>query len=113
MTVYDLNRDQLTELKQHYYAEKTGEDLSYEELAFIDDYVSDREVLDYYSGTAFTPDDFFCSADDEDVYYNLDISDAMLIDDIPEALREIASAIEDGSYGGMTIYGVRWGLNKY
>lgn len=67
MTVYDLNRDQLQELKQQYYAEKTGKILSYEELAFIDDYVSDAEVYDYYNGTAFTPDDFFCSAgEDED-----------------------------------------------
>ena len=66
MTVYDLNRDQLQELKQHYYAEKTGEDLSYEELAFIDDYVSDAEVYDEYSGTDFTPDDFFSSEGEDD-----------------------------------------------
>lgn len=66
MTVYDLNRDQLQELKQHYYAEKTGEDLSYEELAFIDDYVSDEEVYDYYAGTVFSPDDFLSSAGEDE-----------------------------------------------
>ena len=62
MTVYDLNRDQLTELKQHYYAEKTGEELSYGELAEIDDLVSDREVQEYYSDTSFVMDDFWCTA---------------------------------------------------
>ena len=114
MTVYDLNRDQITELKQAYYAEKTGEDLSYDEIYRIDDLVSDEEVYDEYGGTDFVPDDFFCSeGQDEEVYYNVGISDAMLIDDIPDALREIASAIEDGSYGGMTTYGFNWGLDKY
>ena len=62
LSVYDLNRDQLQELKQRYYADKTGEDLSYEELAFIDDYVTDSEVYEEYAGTSFTNDDFFCSA---------------------------------------------------
>ena len=62
MTVYDLNRDQLTELKQRYYAEATGRDLSYEELANIDFYVTDYDVQREYAGVDFVMDDFFSTA---------------------------------------------------
>ena len=62
MTVYDLNRDQLIELKQQYYQEKTGSPLSYVELSIIDDLVSDEEIYDAYNGTRFVPDDFFGSS---------------------------------------------------
>ena len=62
MTVYDLNRDQLTELKQRYYADATGRDLSYEELANIDFYVTDYDVQHEYADYSFTNDDFFCTA---------------------------------------------------
>ena len=68
MTVYDLNREQLTELKQSYYTQlldERGESPSYGELADIDDYVSDEEIFDAYAGTDFVPDDFFCSAGEE------------------------------------------------
>ena len=115
MTVYDLDRDQLQELKQHYYAEKTGEDLSYEELANIDDYVSDEEVYDEYDGTDFVPEDFFCSeGQDEDdfVSFSLGIEASGSKYDIASDLRQIADAIENGYYGGIANYGTSWGLDK-
>lgn len=62
MSVRDLPRDALHELKERYYAEKYDQDLSYGELANIDDIVSDEEVFDEYDGTSFTEDDFFCLA---------------------------------------------------
>ena len=69
MRVYDLNRDQLTELKQNYLTQKLdeqGDGISYEELAFIDDYVSDEEIFEEYAGTEFVNDDFACSAGQEE-----------------------------------------------
>lgn len=62
MSVEELPREALQELKQRYYAEKYDEELSYGELADIDDIVSDEEVFDEYGGTSFTEDDFFCLA---------------------------------------------------
>jgi len=61
MTVHDLNRDQLTELKQAMYSED-NESVSYGELAAIDELVSDEAVKERYEGYVFTADDFFCSA---------------------------------------------------
>ena len=65
MTVYELNPDQLTELKQSYYAQLVDRDLSYDELANIDFYVTDYDVRKAFAGTVFTNDDFFCSAGQE------------------------------------------------
>ncbi len=63
MTVRELNRDQLEELKQHYLTEMNGDNgTSYEELAFADNIVSDEEIYDAYADTIFTNDDFFCTA---------------------------------------------------
>lgn len=62
MSVEELPREALQELKQRYYAEKYDKDLSYDELADIDNIVSDEEVFDEYGGTLFTEDDFFCLA---------------------------------------------------
>lgn len=67
MTVCDLNRDQLQELKQRYYADITGEDLSYDEIYRIDELVSDAEIFVAYAGTEFVNDDFSCSAGQEDI----------------------------------------------
>ena len=89
MTVYDLNRDQLQELKQRYYAEQTGEDLSYDEIYRIDELVSDEEVYDEYGGTDFVPDDFFSSTgEDEDTT----LEDKLL------ALEAKVRFIQDSSY---------------
>lgn len=91
MTVYDLNRDQLTELKQRYYAEATGRDLSYEELANIDFYVTDYDVQREYEHVDFVPDDFFCSAG-QDELEDTTLEDKLL------ALEAKVQFIEDNGY---------------
>ena len=91
MTVYDLNRDQLTELKQRYYAEATGRDLSYEELANIDFYVTDYDVQHEYADTYFTNDDFFCTA-------GQDMPEETTLEDKLLTLEARVRFIEDSSY---------------
>lgn len=65
MTVRELKRDQITELKQRmvydeiYEAE--GRDASYGELAEAET-VPDEKVFEKYEGTEFSSDDFFCTA---------------------------------------------------
>ena len=62
-TVYDLNRDQLDELKQTYacqLAEADGDVLSYGELADTSN-IPDDVIFEHYDGVSFTDDDFFCS----------------------------------------------------
>lgn len=73
MDVKELNREQLTELKQHYYMFDKFEDeqdMSYYELAFIDELVTDKEIFDYYQNYVFGCDDFFCTSGQNDVYKN-------------------------------------------
>ena len=64
MSVKELTREQSEELKGNYYCWvlHEDEDVSYGELAMIDELVSDEEVFEYYEGTCFCNDDFFCSA---------------------------------------------------
>ena len=66
MTVEELNRDQLIELKGRYYDaklyEQEGRGASYGEFADADDLVTDEEILKEYAGTDFTNDDFSCTA---------------------------------------------------
>lgn len=62
MTVYELNNEQLQQVKANYYTNDLGEPngpLSYRDLIDIDDIVSDDEVYDAYDGVVFTEDDFF------------------------------------------------------
>ena len=79
MTVYDLDRDQLHELKEHYMTEledegKFGEVvcndpervLTQFDLVCADELVSDEAICEVYAGTEFTNDDFFCTAGKED-----------------------------------------------
>ncbi len=80
MTVKELNRDQLIELKQRYLSELMDEgclneilydkpewdedgehDISYEELASADKLIPDELVFDHYRDTHFTDGDFFCT----------------------------------------------------
>lgn len=66
MTVRELNREQLTELKGAYIDEKNaerGEGTSYGELAFADEIVTDAEIFDAYAGYEFTPGDFGSEAE--------------------------------------------------
>jgi hypothetical protein len=64
MTVRELDRGQLIELKQAYITEKNdevGQGTSWGELADADDIISDKEIFDRYDGYTFSNDDFFCS----------------------------------------------------
>lgn len=67
MKVEDLNREQLTELKEHYYIEK-NENVSYGELANINELVSDNEIFEEYSGVYFVEEDFSCQVDNTRLY---------------------------------------------
>ena len=63
MSVKELNREQLTELKGNYLMEKNaenGEGTSYMEIADADSIISDDEIFDAYAGTEFSEDDFCC-----------------------------------------------------
>lgn len=69
MTVYDLNRDQLIELKQGYleeylrhYADPINDGIGWAALINADEVVSDDVIFEVYAETVFTDDDFFCSA---------------------------------------------------
>ena len=88
MKVYDLNRDQLIELKQHYYIDHIDENPSYGELAEIDDLVSDEEVYKEYAGTDFVVDDFFSSAGQDEEK----LSEAL------ERLRDDVLAVSTAGY---------------
>ena len=70
MTVTELTRDQLIQLKQNYmieladsgeFAEVMGVDYdapSWGELAWADDIIPDYVIFEHYSGTYFVEDDF-------------------------------------------------------
>lgn len=66
MTVYELSREQIIELKQAYITEKNNEinaGTSYDELANCDELISDKEIFLHYECYSFDKDDFFCTAD--------------------------------------------------
>lgn len=63
MSVKELTREQLIELKQNYYCNVLNNNASYGELANIDSLVSDTEIFNEYEGITFVNDDFFCSCD--------------------------------------------------
>jgi hypothetical protein len=108
MTVYELNRDQLQELKVRYY-QGAGEDLSYDEIVNIDNLVSDREVYSYYRNFSFSPDDFASSAGEE--FFVLEIGDCTGSRyEIADNLRQIANLIEDGAFSGLSNYGTSWSI---
>lgn len=64
MTVYQLNRDELRELKQRHYS-KEHTNLSCYEIVSIDTLVTDEEIYKEYGDTIFTTEDFFCNSNDE------------------------------------------------
>lgn len=71
MTVRNLNRKQLVEIKQNYLSqlEEEGilqemieeESLSYDVLSRADEIVPDNVIWEHYDGITFTEEDFFCS----------------------------------------------------
>ena len=107
MKVYDLNRDQLIELKQQYLSNFDGHEPSYSELANADEIVSDEEIYRYAAGWSFTPDDFFSSAGEEFIENNrvrviIDVNDASYTD---YAVRDVLQAIQNGETRGYHQYG--------
>lgn len=62
MTVCELTRDQILQLKQNYLTEHLLEvedrTPSYGELAAADNIVPDAIIFDQYDATDFSPDDF-------------------------------------------------------
>jgi hypothetical protein len=80
LSVNDLTRDQIVELKQNYLerladegvlnevlyddaeADEEADGVSYEELANADALVSDDVIFREYEGTVFTEDDFSSAA---------------------------------------------------
>ena len=60
MKVTELTKEQLTELKERYYMEY-NKNVSYGELANINELVTDAEVFKEYEHVDFVEDDFFCS----------------------------------------------------
>lgn len=71
MLFYDLNPEQMLELKQVYLTqmfEETEEEFpSWDELARADEIVDDSLIFDAYAGTVFSNDDFVCSTGMEGV----------------------------------------------
>ena len=63
MTIYDLNREQIIQVKQDYLAEHLyeveGRSPSYGELADVDTIVPDWVILEAYAYYDFSDDDFF------------------------------------------------------
>lgn len=62
MSVEELNRDQLIQLKQNMLMERMdeeGETPSWGELAEADFLITDEEVQQEYAGTDFVTDDFW------------------------------------------------------
>ena len=110
MTVRELNRDQLIELKQRYLNE-TKEGVSYYDLANADNIVSDSTVLRYFGGYSFSPDDFASSAGGHEDEYDLELGDCIGDrESIAADLRQIADLIEKGYYSGIANYGTSWSI---
>lgn len=57
MTVYELTKDQMLELKQSYLCSRNN-NVSYDELIRADDIVSDKEIFNEYGNFEFSEDDF-------------------------------------------------------
>ena len=61
MTIRELTRDQLLQVKQHYLTlkrDEAGEGVSYGELAEADELITDEEITEAYRDTEFSEDDF-------------------------------------------------------
>lgn len=60
MSVKELTREQLTQLKEQYYIENNN-NVSYGELASINELVSDTEIFERYEHITFVEEDFLCN----------------------------------------------------
>lgn len=63
MSVYELNRDEMSELKQMYLFETTAGPLSWSDIAAADE-IPDDIIFDHYAGIMFVKDDFCCNMED-------------------------------------------------
>lgn len=61
MTVYELSELQKEELKTEMLKDKFGYKLSFRELAFANDCISDQELFEKYKDQTFTDKDFIVS----------------------------------------------------
>jgi len=63
MKVQELNKEQLQQLKVRYLdellQEEEGRNISYGEIANIDEIVSDKIIFDLYGHITFVEEDFF------------------------------------------------------
>ena len=60
MSVYELSKNQLIELKQNYLCE-VQKNVSYGELCDADNIISDEKIFQTYSCTDFSSEDFMCA----------------------------------------------------
>ena len=58
MSVYELSKNQLIELKQNYLCE-VQKNVQYGELCDADNIISDEEIFNEYGNVEFSEDDFF------------------------------------------------------
>ena len=111
MTVYELNRDQLEELKQNYLTENYPDDIDMNRLYMADDIVPDSEIYEAYAGTEFSNDDFLCSAGRSEYdSFHLEIDGDNVVLNLASDLREIADKLEQGYTNGMASYGTNWSI---
>lgn len=69
MTVRELTREQLDELKRHDLTRQRDEEgagISYYELSCAAELISDEAMFEEYDGIEFSNDDFCCTAGTED-----------------------------------------------
>lgn len=72
MTVFDLNREQLAQLKQDYLLDNHPY-VSWGELDDVDALVSDETVYNAFSGVEFSEDDFW-TPEDTNVFANKNLA---------------------------------------
>lgn len=63
MSVYELNRAEMDELKQMYLFETTAGPLSYGDIAAACE-IPDEIIFDHYAGTMFVKCDFVCNVEE-------------------------------------------------
>lgn len=59
-SIFELTREELTEVKTRYYCE-INDNVSWGEIANIDELVTDEEIFEEYDEYFFVDDDFSCN----------------------------------------------------
>lgn len=67
LTVYDLNRAQLDELKESFYEQYLQEcaELDPEDEHLLPQDIPDELIFEHYDGIMFSPDDFWCTCGED------------------------------------------------